>query len=192
MTKKEIIWRHLLHESLTKRVRQFTQKALAADFGFSLSTVFNALVIPRKIGAIEVHGRFFRLRDPEKLLYLWATHRHLKKDIVYSTHSDLSITSIESNLPPDVIFGAMSAYRLAYKDSPADYSVIYVYTSDIEPIKKRFPSQTGYANLIVLKADPLLKNFGQTTPDVQTFVDLWNIPEWYAKDFLDAQKKRLL
>ncbi len=177
-----------MHEALARRVKQFTQKELAGRFGFSLSTVFNALNIPRKIGAIEVTGRFFRLRDPEKLLYLWATHRNLKKDILYATHCDLSATQIESSMPGGVVFGAFSAYRLAHKDAPADYGVIYIYTDDLETIKKRFPPAKGYQNLFVLKPDPYLASFGEMTPDAQTFVDLWNIPEWYAKDFLDALK----
>jgi hypothetical protein len=42
-----------------------------------------------------------------------------------------------------------------------------------------------------LKADEFLKNYGQTTTLAQTFVDLWNLSEWYAKDFLNAIKGKI-
>lgn len=192
MIKKEILWRHILHNSITKAQLQFTQKELAEKFGFSLSTVFNALKIPRRIGAIETTGRFFRVRDAEKFLSLWATHRNLEKDILYTTSSDLTINNIEANMPPSVIFAAFSAYRFVYQEAPADYGVVYIYISDKESIHKRFPPAKGdYHNIICLRADPYLQEFGQTTPDVQTFVDIWNIHEWYAQDFLSALKKRM-
>lgn len=190
MTKKEIIWRHILYETLEKHERTFMQKDIAKKFGISTSTVFNALKIPRKLGAIEVTGRFFRVLDTEKLLFLWATHRVLQKDVIYSTHADMSVREIEGLMPPDAIYGAYSAYRLRYDEAPADYSEVYVYTSDIREIKKRFPSQKGQPNLFVLAPDPFLRNFGNVTPDIQTFVDLWNIPQWYAKDYIDALKRK--
>jgi len=46
-------------------------------------------------------------------------------------------------------------------------------------------------NLIALRADSVLEKFGDTTPDVQTFADLWNLREWYAKEFLNALKQKL-
>ncbi len=191
MTKKETLWRHILHESLVNRVQTFTQKELAERFSVSTSTVFNALKAPRKLGAVAVTGRFFRVRSAEKLLFLWATQRNLKKDLVYATHVEAPIGDVEGAMPPKVIFGAFSAYRLKYHEAPADYSAVYVYSHEVESLKKRFPPQKGTPNLFVLKPDPHLANFGPTTPDVQTFADLWNIPEWYAKDFLDALKKKM-
>lgn len=192
MTKKETLWRYILHESITKNHTQFTQKELSKKFNISLSTVFNALKAPRKMGAIEVTGRFFRVRDTEKLLSLWATQRNLEKDILYTTSSDLPVHAIETNMPPSVIFAAFSAYHFVYQEVPADYGVVYIYTSEIESIKKRFPpSRRSYPNIICLRADPYLREFGQTTPDVQTFVDIWNIHEWYTQDFLQALKKKL-
>ena len=191
MTKKEIVWRHILQETLAKRGMRFTQKEIAGRFGYSLSTVNNALTAPRKIGAVEVTGRFFRVRDMEKFFYLWATHRALKRDVIYATHTDDPARTVEANMPPGVIFGAFSAYRLAYKDTPADYSLVYVYARDADAVRKRFPPKKGYENVFVLKQDPQLAAFGQTTPDAQTFVDLWNISEWYAKEYLDALKERM-
>lgn len=191
MTKKEILWRHILYKALTERVLTFTQKELAERFGVSTSTVFSALKAPRKLGAIEVTGRFFKIRDTEKLLLLWATQRNIKNDFLYTTRVEAPVDETEGAMPPNVIFGAFSAYRLKYHEAPADYSVVYVYSDDVEAVKKRFPQKKGYPNLFVLKPDSHLADFGPTTSDVQTFADLWNIPEWYAKDFLDALRKKM-
>ncbi len=191
MSKKEILWRHILYQSLEKKVQKFTQKDLAKQFGYSTSTVFNALNAPRKLGAIEVTGRYFRIRDREKLLLLWATVRNFQKEIIYETHVDSSPRGIEGAMPAEVIFGAFSAYRLKYHEAPADYSSVYVYSIDLSSIKKRFPKMKGASNLFVLSPDPHLQSFGSVTPDAQTFVDLWNIPQWYAKDYLNALKIKL-
>lgn len=193
MTKKEIIWREILFQAIENKKIDFTQKDLSQKYGFSLSTVFNSLNFPRKSGIIDVKGRGFRIQDVEKFLYLWATFRNLKKDIIYQTNISESIREIEGEMPPFVIFGAFSAYSKKYKEAPADYDKVYIYSEEkyLTKIKNRFPMKNGYANLIVLKSDPWLKNFGFFTPDCQTFVDLWNLPEWYAKDFLNALKMRI-
>ncbi|MEK7616216.1 MAG: helix-turn-helix domain-containing protein [Patescibacteria group bacterium] len=190
MTKKEIVWREILHQALTKKNTTLTQKDLAQTFGISLSTVFNALKLPRQSGAIRVDGRNFTVVDGEKLLYLWATERNLEKETLYTTHTDLSPREIEGMMPSEAVFACYSAYRLKYGDAPADYDKVYVYAGT-EEIRQRFPPQEGYANVIVLKADQTLRDFGSTSPDVQTFADLWNAKEWYAKEFLNALKTKL-
>jgi hypothetical protein len=191
MTKKEIIWREILYRAIEKKQNRFTQKDLAKKFGFSLSTVFNALKIPRESKAIRVTGRYFEVTNPEKFLYLWATFRNLEKDIVYQTHFEEPIKEIESQVPSSTIFGAYSAFIRKFKEAPADYDKIYLYAGDSDEIKKRFPEKKGYQNLIVLKADPFLKNYGSCTPVAQLFVDLFNLPEWYATDFLKSLKEKL-
>lgn len=191
MYKKEIIWREILFQAIEKGKQQFTQKELAGRFGFSLSTVFNALKVPRETGAIEVRGRFFNLVNIEKLLTIWATHRNLEKDTIYKTHIDLPPLKLEGEMPPAAIYTAYSAYRLKYKDAPADYEKVYVYTSDLDKIKKRFSPQKGRDNLVVFKADEFLERYGSIVPLAQIYVDLWNLKEWYAKDFLDALKLKI-
>ncbi len=193
MTKKEVIWREILFQASENKKTEFTQKELAQKYGFSLSTVFNALKTPRSIGALE-GKRGLKLRDVEKFLHLWATFRNLKKDIIYQTNISKPVREIEGEVPPSAIFGAYSAFLKKYKEAPADYDKVYVYSTEneVEEIKNRFPPQKGYINLIVLKADPWLKNFGRITPDCQTFVDLWNLAEWYAKDFLENLKKKMV
>ncbi len=192
MSKKEIIWREILYQALEQKNRLMTQKDLAAKFGFSLSTVFNALKAPRQIDAIKVSGRDFKIADVEKFLYLWATARNLKKDIIYQTRADLPVVEIEGQMPPAIIYAAYSAYRLKFKEAPADYDKVYVYASNCDEVKKRFPPvKTKSSNLFVLKADDFLKNYGPTTSLAQIFVDLWNISDWYAKDFLGGLKDKI-
>ncbi|OGZ34904.1 MAG: hypothetical protein A3A94_00965 [Candidatus Portnoybacteria bacterium RIFCSPLOWO2_01_FULL_43_11] len=193
MTKKEIIWREILISASQNKKRKFTQKELAQKFHFSLSTVFNSLKTPRKIQAIEAGGRNFILRDPEKLLYLWAVQRNLDKDILYQTRVEKSVLEIEGLMPNSIIYGLYSAFRKRIQTLPADYDKVYVYIPEknLKEIQERFPEKKGYPNLIVLAADQFLKNYGQIAPLVQIYVDLWNVSEWYAKDYLAAIKEKL-
>jgi len=82
MKKIELIWREILTEALENHQSYFSQKELAQKFKLSTSMVFHALKKPRNLGAIKVGGRGFELLDWEKLLFLWATERNLKKDII--------------------------------------------------------------------------------------------------------------
>jgi hypothetical protein len=193
MTKKELIWREILFQAIEKKKFEFTQQALAEKISVSLSTVFNALKVPRDSGTIKVTGRNFFVVDAEKFLYIWATQRNLKKEIIYQTYVPAPVQKIEGQMPAEIIFGGPSAYILKYKDAPADYAKVYIYADEekLEEIKKRFPAVKGEANLFVLKSDPLLSQFGSITPDVQLFADLWNMKDWYAKDFLNALKNKL-
>lgn len=193
MTKKELIWREILFQAIERKKFEFTQKDLAEKFGFSLSTVFNALKVPRDSGAIKVTGRNFSVVDAEKFLYIWATQRNLEKEIIYQTHVAAPVSKIEGMMPSEIIFGGPSAYVLKYKDAPADYAKVYIYANEknLEEIEKRFPKIKDEPNLFVLKSDPLLSQFGNITTNVQLFVDLWNMKDWYAKDFLNALKNKL-
>lgn len=193
MTKKELIWREILFQAIEKKKFEFTQKELAEKFGFSLSTVFNALKAPRDSGAIKVTGRNFSVVDAEKFLYIWATQRNLEKEIIYKTNIADSVQKIEGMMPDGIIFGGPSAYVLKYKDAPADYAKVYIYAgkNNLAELEKRFSKNKGEENLFVLKSDEGLSKFGNFTPDVQTFADLWNMKDWYAKDFLNALKNKL-
>jgi len=111
MKKIEIIWRELLFQAIERKNRQFTQKDLASRFNFSTSTIFQALKMPRNMGAVRVTGRFFVLEDPEKLLYHWASARSIQKDVIFTRYMASPIFEIEGNMPPDVIFACYSAAR---------------------------------------------------------------------------------
>jgi hypothetical protein len=192
MKKNEVIWRHLLTRFLDKKEIKFTQKELAENFHFSVSTVFNALRPLRGLGAVEVRGRDFRLTDFEKILVYWATHRQLKKEIVYQTYVEKPVSEIESEMVPHALFGAYSAWKFRYASTPADYDKVYVYAPEKSAILERFPKNDGQpANLIAWLADPWLKNYGHEVPLAQLFTDFWNLPEWYAKDFLNAAREKI-
>ena len=192
MLKKEQIWREILQAAFGAGVFNFTQKDLASRLGVSLSTVNHALSLPRSVGAVKVAGRGFGVTDKEKFLLLWASHRRMRRDIVYAAFAAGSAMAREGMMPPQVIYGAYSGYRKKYGTAPADYDVVYVYAeaAGLAEVKKRFPPQVGAPNLFVLRADDRLATFGDVTPPVQLFADLWNLPEWYAADFLRELKAK--
>ena len=47
----------------------------------------------------------------------------------------------------------------------------------------------GNNNLFVLKTYPKQINYGSVASLPQTFVDLWNLSDWYAKDFNGIRKE---
>lgn len=189
MKKIEIIWREILEES--KKSAFFEQKKLAYKYGISTSTVFAALYPLRNIGAVAVTGRNFRVVNIEKILMFWATHRNLKRDITYQTFVDLPVLEIEGLVDNQTIFGAYSTARILLKDSPSEYDKVYVYHPEPDNLMERFPkSDNKNPNFFVIKPDPNLANYGKTTPVSQTFVDLWNLSDWYADEFIKALREK--
>lgn len=189
MKRGEIIYREMLYQAMEKKNRVLTQSSLSKDLQISLSMVHKALSPLRNMGAIEVHQRNFHVIDIKKILYYWASVRNIKKDVLYATRTNLPVKEIERLMPDTINFGAYSAYKLTFDDVPADYSEVYVYGT--EELKERFPEQKGIPNLFVLHQDPLQKKYGKMTTLAQTFVDLWNLKEWYAKEFVNALEKKL-
>lgn len=189
MKKIEMIWRELLWQRLEKGVSRFTQKEIAQKFAFSTSTVSLSLKDLRQMGIVRVTGRFFTLEDPIKLMYHWGSVRNLAKDIIKKVRVDLSVAEIEGLAPPGVIFGGYSAAKKYLEELPADYSQVFLYVDDVEKAGERYEYKAGPANLILLKKDQWLVKYGQVTTLAQTFVDLWNTPEWYAREFVEALVK---
>ena len=88
-------------------------------------------------------------------------------------------------MTPDIITTAFTAFRHLLNKTSADYDHVYFYSNRIEKISKRFPKSQRPPNIYILKPDPYLlksKKLGLA----QLFVDLWNLSEWYAKDFQEA------
>lgn len=193
MKKIEIIWRELLFETIEKRRFTFTQKDLSTKFHISTSTVSQSLRDLRRMGAVKVSGRFFEVTDAEKILYHWASHRDLTKDPAYQTHVNLPVMEIEGLMPPETVFATYSAVRLRFGEPPADYDQVYVFSPDPRRVKERFPPNKTKQkpNLFVFTADPFLAGYGQTTTLAQTFVDLWNLSDWYAKAFCNRVKEEI-
>lgn len=188
MKKNEIIWREILEKTNENPV--FEQKKLALQFSFSTSTVFAAIYPLRNIGAVEVTGRNFRVINLEKILFYWATHRNLNKEIIYKTYFSAPVLEIEGLTDNESIYGGYSAVRLLLKSSPSEYDKVYLYTSNLQKIRQRFPPNSQTPNLFILKKDPFLSSFGKTTPTSQTFVDLWNMKDWYAQEFINILKEK--
>lgn len=195
MVKKEIIWREILVQARVNKKIKFTQQELAQKFGFSLSTVFNALKVPRQNHSLKVTGRFFILENYKKLLYLWATERSLKRDIIFEGLVNKDINELEAEVPADVVFGLYSAYKFLYHETPADYDHLYLYLNSTEIKKLQHYlniSAAGFAsNVFLLTKDPWLLDYGKVIPPEQIFVDIWNSSEWYAKDFLKSLEEKL-
>lgn len=185
MKKIELVYKEILFQVLEKNTRILTQDYLAKTLKISLSTVNYALKQLSKMNSIRIKRMSFEIIDARKILYYWASIRNLEKDIIYRTRVNATVREIEKNVPQDTIFGAYSAYKFIFKDVPSDYSEIYVYSNNIEEIKKRFKESKGPFNLFVLK-----KDFDKMTM-AHLFVDLWNLKEWYSKDFLKALEEKI-
>ncbi len=187
MKRIEEVYREMLFQSMEKKNKIMTQSAIASALKISLSIVNLALKPLKKMNALVVKQRSFEIIDEKKILFYWASIRNIEKDIIYQTRVEKPVNKIESEMPSDAVYAAYSAYKFKFKDVAADYSEVYVYSSDIEEIKKRFPKNDKTANLFVLKKDDNMK---QVT-FAQIFVDLWNLKEWYAKDFLNAMEEKI-
>lgn len=189
MKRTEEVYREILYQA-EKGNNILTQKAISGKLSLSLSNVHNAIEPLRRMGAIEVKKMCFHIINTKKIIYHWASTRNLKKDITYSTRAEKSIVEIEKLMPDSVIFTAYSGYRLRYKDAPADYSEIYIYCGDIGEIKRRFPESKNTPNVFVLKKDRNIDKYGKIATNANVFVDLWNLPEWYAQEFLKAMEQK--
>ncbi len=189
MKKIELIYREILYQAIEKKNRTLTQAELARVIKVSLSIVNNAVKHLERIGAVEIKQRNFHVLDIKKILYYWATIRNLQKDIIYSTRVEKPVVEIEKLMPDNAVFSCYTAYKFLFNDVPSDYSEVYVY-SDIN-IKERFPENKGPPNLFILKKDNFIEKYGRTASIANTFVDLWNLKEWYAKEFMKSMEERL-
>lgn len=195
MRKNEFVYRELLYQFIEKRNNRFTQLALAKNLVISISTVNNALKPLIAMGAIEIRKMSFSILDYKKLLLYWASMRNLEKDIGYKTRVETSIKNLESAMPSGVTFTAFSAYRFRFKEAAADYDEVYMYANDeaVKEIKKRFKESKPPYNLFVLKSNEhLFKTAEKGNASIaQTFVDLWNMRTWYAKEFVKSLERKI-
>ncbi len=198
MLKKEVIWREILFQKRQNNIVKFTQKELSQKFGFSISTIFNALRSPRQANIVRVTGRYFVLEDYKKLLYLWASSRNKQKDIYQKFFIDKETAKIESVVPPEAVFGLYSGFKVLYNYFPAEYDHVYIYLKrvNLPELEKRMTDspknrRDSTCNLFVMEPDPWLEKYPQPLPE-QLFVDIWNAPEWYAKDFLKSLEEKII
>lgn len=186
MLKIEYVWRELLYRAIEQRNPYFSIIQLSNLFKLSTSVVSHAILPLKGLGVVKIAKKRSKIADIERLLLFWATRRNLQKDILYQTYSSLPLLEKESSMPANVFPTAYTAYRFLYDDIPSDYEDSYFYTGDIQPIIKRFPPNSKKSpNIIILRQDPYLPGYKQI-PLAQIFADLWNLPDWYAKEFSDA------
>lgn len=188
MKKIERIYREVLFQAFEKGNRELTQKALSERCEVSIGNVHYALEPLENMNAIEKKTKKFLVLDPKKILLYWASLRNLQTDIMYETRSEKSVREIENEMPP-CLFTAYSGYKFKWGEPPAGYSEVYVY-ADIQKIEDRFPPQKGRSNIFVLKLDEHLEKFKET-PLSQIYTDLWNLPSWYAQEFIKSMEEKI-
>jgi len=189
MKRKELVYRELLYQAIEKGNRKTTQLELSKTLKLSLSMVNFAIAPLVKMNSVKISPRSLEIIDPRKILLHWASIRNVEKDIVYRTRVNEPVQKIESEMPAGAVFGGYSGYRFKFNEVPADYSEVYVY-GDEEIMKKRFKESKNIPNLFILKKDELMGRYKEITY-AQLFVDLWNMKEWYANDFLKALEERI-
>lgn len=188
MKKIELVYREILFNVMERNNKILTQSHLANALNISLSTVNLALKPLESMNAIKIKKMGFDIIDVKKILYYWASKRNIEKDIIYKTRVEEPVKEIEKQMPNNIVFTAYSAYKFKFKDVPADYSEVYIYGD--ENIKKRFKENNKFPNLFILKKDNAEK-YGKTATIANLFVDLWNLKQWYAKDFLNALEAKI-
>lgn len=189
MKKIELVYREILFNAIEKKNKRLTQAYLANTLKISLSTVNLALKPLVKMNSIKVKKMGFDIIDTRKILYYWASIRNIEKDIVYKTRVEEPIKEIEKQMPDNIVFTGYSGYKFKFKDVPADYSEVYIY--GLEDIKNRFKENNKNPNLFVLRKDDKIEIYGKTATIANLFVDLWNLKQWYAKDFLKALEGKI-
>jgi len=178
-----------LFNAIEKNNKKLTQAYLANTLKISLSTVNLALKPLVKMNSVKINKNGFDVIDSKKILYYWASIRNVDKDIIYKTRVEEPVREIEKQMPDDIVFAAYSGYKFKFKDVPADYSEVYVYGT--ENIKDRFKENDKNPNLFVLKKDSAMEKYGKIITTANLFVDLWNLKQWYAKDFLKAVEGKI-
>lgn len=192
MKKIETVWCQLLFDALENHQNRFQQQRLAKKLKMSVSTVNHGLKDLRRMGAVAIGGGGGSVIDAEKILMHWANHRGLTGDTVSTIKLDGPVQEIEGLLPPGSILGGYSAVRHWYGEAPTDYSTAFAYHLEPNKIVERFTNQpAGNTNLVVLKLPPTLPIRPETTTLAHTFVDLWNLTDWMAKDFVRRVKAEI-
>lgn len=184
MKKIETVWCQILYDVLEQNQPRFQQQKLAEKLQLSTSTVNHALKDLRRMGAVRIGGDGGTVSDAEKILMHWSNHRDLTGDTVEILGLGGSVVEIEGLLPPGSVLGGYSAVRQWYGEAAADYSTVYAYHLDTKQIQRRFDRYpAGDTKLVILRLAPMIPIRQETTSLAHTFVDLWNITDWMAKDF---------
>lgn len=192
---KEQVWREILSEPSAAALQQ---KDIAARMGISISTVHSALTVPRRAGAVRVGGRGFDVVDRMKLTVIWAVFRNLWRDVEIDVWSDLPPGKTEGLVSrfEGVQFTAASAFKYGIGSVPSDYDHVLAYAPrgllpEIEErcrphLIRKVRRGLGrhhkeVTRLTLLEPDERLPGGG--VPLSQIYVDLWQLPVWWATEF---------
>lgn len=193
--KKELVLERILFEFFERKKSRLTQLRLAEELGISLSTVNNALAPLAKMGAVTASHSGLKVVDAQKILLYWSSTRNFQKDVLYATRVEAPVAEIEKSMPPRVFYTAYSGYKFKYGGVPADYSEVYVYAieGEVGGLEERFALRKGPPNLIVLRLDEAARKScsKQIVSTARIYADLWNLGEWYAKEFLKALEAKM-
>ncbi|MBS3074351.1 hypothetical protein J4447_02730 [Candidatus Pacearchaeota archaeon] len=194
MKNQEIVLREIAFSAIEKKEFSLTQSELSKNLNISLSIINNIVKKLDSMGAVKIMQRCFKILNIKKILYYWASVRNIEKDIIFRIRVETPAREIERAMP-DAVFTAFTAYKLNYNDVPADYSEVYAYAdeNETEIIKerlKKMKTSDNNPNLFILKKDKILGQY-RKIPLGQIFVDLWNIKEWYAKDYTSEMENKL-
>lgn len=200
MLKQEAVIREILCQFLYNN-DIIDQQQISHSLNVSIGLVNKVISRLQDMGAVSKTGRRYSVTSFRKILMFWASLRNLQRDILYSTRVLGSVREIERDLPDGSILTAYTAFNYRFNEAPADYSEIWVYVQDkmIFEFKNRFPFNTLPGNLFILKGDKLLEenskrySSGLNIVSIpQLYVDLWNIPSWYSKEYVTLLEKKIM
>ena len=200
MLKQEAVIREILCQFLYNN-DIIEQQQISQSLNVSIGLVNKVISRLQGMGAVSKTGRRYSVTSFRKILMFWASLRNLQRDILYSTRVLGSVREIERDLPDGSILTAYTAFNYRFNEAPADYSEIWVYVQDkmIFEFKNRFPFNTLPSNLFILKGDKLLEenskrySSGLNIVSIpQLYVDLWNIPSWYSKEYVTLLEKKIM
>jgi hypothetical protein len=198
MFQEEAVLREILCEALNGK--KIEQERISQVLRISIGLVNKTVSKLDQIGAVSKEGRSYLVIAFEKILTYWASIHNLRRDLIYWTGVLEPVREIERNLPGGVIFSAYTAFNHLFNEVPSDYSEVWVYVPpDLLPeVKERFPSNNLPVNLYVLKSDDLLRDNsrrysgGRNIVSIpQLYADLWNIPTWYSKEYINSLESKL-
>ena len=204
LTVKEQIWRVVLERAKDGLIEQ---QEVASLLGVSTSTVHNALIVPRRAGAVAVGGRGFQVVDRMKLNVIWAVFRNLWRDVILDVWTDLPPGKTEGLVSrvEGVRFTGPSAFKFVYGYVPSDYDHVLAYAERdlLKDIVERSGSNVSgtfknnaprrardVTRLTLLEPDPRLPD--AEVPFTQVYVDLWQLPVWWATEFTKRIEEMVL
>lgn len=164
---------------------EITQKEIALNLKCSLNTVNYSLKPLMRMGAIEKHNRGFRVIDAIKIMIHMANVYNISWESMYVR---APVEDIESGMPPG-LYTAFSGAKIYYGIEPADYDKVFFF-GNCDEVFRRFGGKTFKDDVLIKNnvfcsmTPPYLKNEDKT-PLFQIYVDLWNLPYWYSREFLN-------